>query len=66
MKVTYDQEARAMYLSFCKRGISGTTEELIPDQVIIDKTVRGKIAGIEILGVDSIEDITGKRRGKIN
>ena len=62
MKVTYDREAKAMYFEFMERGIDGKTEELIPDEVIIDKTLAGQIAGIEILGVESIEDIT--RKGK--
>lgn len=61
MKVTYDKEAQAMYFKFMDRGVDGQTEELIRDEVIIDKTSLGQIAGIEILGVDSIEDI---RRGK--
>lgn len=58
MKVTYDRKAKAMYFKFLKKGIDGTTEELIKDEVIIDKTKTGQIAGIEILGVDNIEDIT--------
>ena len=57
MKVTYDREAKAMYFEFTRRGTDGTTEELVPDMVIVDKTASGKIAGVEILGVESIEDI---------
>ena len=60
MKVTYDPKAMAMYFKFTERGIGGTTEELLPDWVFIDKTVLGQISGIEILGVEFIEDITGK------
>ncbi len=58
MKVTYDLEAKAMYFKFMERGQDGKTEELIPDVVILNKTALGQIAGIEILGVESIEDIT--------
>jgi len=58
MKVTYDRKAEAMYFKFVERGINGSTEELIPDVVIVDKTSLGEIAGIEILGVEFIEDIT--------
>ena len=62
MKVTYDREARAMYFKFMERGLDGTTEELIPDEVVIDRNVSGQISGIEILGVDFIEDITRKSK----
>ncbi len=58
MRVTYDLEAKAMYFKFTKRGQGGKTEELIPNVVILDKTISGQIAGIEILGVESIKDIT--------
>ena len=57
MKVTYDKEARAMYFEFMERGADGSTEELIPDEVILDKTSQGVISGIEILGVDFIEEL---------
>ena len=60
MKVTYDKEAQAMYFEFMERGIDGTTEEFIPDVVIIDKTRLGQISGIEILGVKNIKNITRK------
>ena len=61
MKVTYDREAKAMYFKLLERGLDGTTEELVPDEVIIDKTILGQIAGVEILGVEGIEDITRPR-----
>lgn len=58
MKVTYDRKAKAMYFELMERGPDGITEELVPDEVIIDKTISGQIAGVEILGVEGIEDIT--------
>ena len=61
MKVTYDREAQAMYFKFMERGLDGSTEELILDEVVIDKTKLGQISGIEILGVKHIRDVT--RRG---
>ena len=60
MKVTYDREAHAMYFEFTERGAGGYCEDLISDEVMLDKTASGQIAGIEILGVDEIEDITRK------
>ena len=61
MKVTYDREAQGMYFRFGERGDDGSTEELVPNWVFIDKTKTGEISGIEILNVESIEDITHQR-----
>ena len=58
MKVTYDREAKAMYFELMDRGVGGRTEEFIPNEVILDKNALGQVAGIEILGVDYIEEIT--------
>lgn len=60
MRVTYDSRAQAMYFKFKERGANGRTEELVPDTVIIDKTADGEISGIEILGVEAVEDITNE------
>ena len=59
MKVTYDSKAQALYIKLfnTKHGIS---EELVGDVVILDKTEFGQIYGIEVLGVEKVEDITKK------
>ena len=58
MEATYDREAQTMYFEFSNRGLDGSTEELIEDEVLIDKNCDGEITGIEITGVTSIKDIT--------
>lgn len=57
MKVEYDKEAKAIYVTLMDIPNGGVahTEELVPDTVMIDRTPSGDICGIEILGVDSVE-----------
>jgi len=57
MKVTYDAEAKALYVYIIDKPWTIKTEELIPDSVFIHRTELGQIVGIEILDVD-LEDIT--------
>ena len=59
MRITWDKQAHALYIELLDlpRGRDGSTEELVPDTVMIDKTALQQISGIEILGVDSIEEI---------
>lgn len=60
MKVEYDKEAEAIYVKLMDIPNGGVdhTEELVPDTIMVDRTKLGAICGIEILGVDKIEDIT--------
>jgi len=62
MKVTYDSEARALYIKiYRERGNDGYCEDLIPDEVVLDMNKYGQITGIEIMDVESFEDITNKK-----
>jgi len=58
VKVTYDREAQALYIYIAEGLEHGTTEELIPDTVMLDRSKLGVITGIEVLCVDKLEDIT--------
>ncbi len=55
MKVEYDIKAKALYIKFLERGENGKTEDLIKDEVILDKTQFQQIAGIKILNVEEIK-----------
>jgi len=55
MKVTYDEEAKAMYIYILEGGYDLKTEELAPD-VFIDKTPLQQIYGIEVLNVSLIKE----------
>ena len=57
MRVTYDKQAQAISVKFAERGVGGKCEELILDIVTLDKNMSGQITGIEILGVEAIEEI---------
>lgn len=59
MKVEYDEEAKALYIYIIDATIAHT-EELVANEVMIDKTAFQQIVGIEILGVDKIEILKGK------
>lgn len=59
MKVEYDKETNALYIKIAdiERGRDGSCEELVEDVVIIDRNKEGIITGIEVLGVESIENL---------
>ena len=56
MKVTYDREAKALYIYILEGDFKRRTEELVEGLVFLDKDPLEFIAGIEILGVDKIEE----------
>ncbi|KKK54986.1 hypothetical protein LCGC14_3079130 [marine sediment metagenome] len=62
MKVTYDKRARAIYIQVSdvpsSFGIIDHTEELVADTVLIDYLLSGEVYGIDVSGIDCIEDIT--------
>lgn len=51
MKVTLDSHG-CMYIHLIEGIEAVKTEELVKDQVLIDKTCAGQIAGIEVLNVE--------------
>lgn len=53
MKLSFDVDAGAAYLKISE-GEVATTEQLVPDAVLVDKDASGVIVGIEIIGVDTI------------
>jgi len=55
MKVEYDKEAKAMYISLVDIPDGGVDHTEVADFVFIDKNEFGQIVGIEVLGVDAIE-----------
>lgn len=55
MNIQYDAEARAMYLRL-ERGEVTRTERIDP-RVLIDLDANGQVLGIELLGVDAIEQV---------
>jgi len=61
MKVTYDKEAKAIYIELVviPAGEVSSTEELVPDEVMIDRFKNGTICGIELLCIESLEDTSG-------
>ena len=62
MRVRYDPIAQALYIKILEGNYKRKpgVEELVEDTVFIDKTTLGQIIGIEVLGVESIEDITNR------
>lgn len=50
MKVEYDKEAQALYIRVSD-GVIDYTEE-INDDILFDRTVEGKLVGIDILNVE--------------
>lgn len=61
MKVTYDRKAKALYIKISSLpaipGIVKYTEEFVPDEVMLDITEQEEIYGIDVLGVEEIEEI---------
>lgn len=57
MRVTFDPEAEALYIYIIEGDYERHNKELVQDTVFLDKTKLGQIAGIEILGVNKIEEI---------
>jgi hypothetical protein len=49
-----------MYFELLEGVKASYTEELISDRVMLDKTSLGQIVGLDILGVDGIEEIGTK------
>ena len=49
MKITYDKEADAMYLSVARGKVKKTVE--VNPRVIVDIGKKGKVIGIELLSV---------------
>ncbi len=62
MKVTYDKRAGAIYIKVSdvpsSFGVVDHTEELVANTVLIDYLLSGEVYGIDISGIDCIEDIT--------
>ncbi len=62
MKVTYDKRARAIYIQVSdvpsSFGIIDHTKELVADTVLVDYLASGEVYGIDVSGIDCIEDIT--------
>ena len=49
MKITYDKEADAMYLSVARGKVKKTVE--VNPRVIVDIGEKGKVIGVELLSV---------------
>jgi len=65
MKIIWDSNAKAVYISLTDKQIYITRE--ISNDLLIDLDIDGKPVGIDILSVDSepvIEDITSKYNTK--
>ena len=64
MKVRYDKDARAIYIKISdvpsSFGVVDHTEELVADTVLVDYLPSGEVYGLDIMGIDCIEDITAK------
>ena len=62
MKVTYDKGAGAIYIQVSdvpsSFGVIDHTEELVANTVLIDYLSSGEVYGIDISGIDCIEDIS--------
>lgn len=60
IEIEYDRGAKAIYIKLRNIPDGGVdhTEELVPDTVMIDKTKSGEIVGIEVVGIENLEDIT--------
>ena len=58
MRVTWDRQAKALYVCIIKNPELDHTEEWVKDMVYVDKTILGQIAGIEILNVE-LEQLNG-------
>ena len=50
MKITYDKNADALYISINENDKVSETQEVRPD-LFIDKNSQGSLLGIEILGI---------------
>ena len=59
MKVTYDKKAGAIYIALTDIPNGGVafTEELVADTVMVDRASDGSVCGVEILMVESIEEL---------
>jgi len=62
MKITYDIEARVVYVYVSDNKIEKTVRE--GENIIVDLDSRNKIVGMEILGWKDIEDGTIRRVAK--
>ncbi len=61
MKIQYDKLADAMYICFKKAKINKTIK--MKDRLLVDLDKKGKIIGLEILGISS--QVPKKDIGKI-
>ena len=57
MKVTYDKKAKALYITLIDQASHSRTEEWIPDVVLVDIDLGGQVSGIEVVGIDNIEEV---------
>jgi uncharacterized protein YuzE len=62
MKIRYDKQADAMYISLAKGKCDATRK--ISDVILVDEDKKGKVLGIEIL--DASENISAFDPKKIN
>ena len=64
MKVTYDKRVQSIYIKISdvpsSFGVIDHTKELVANTVLIDYLPSGEVYGIDISGIDCIEDITDK------
>jgi len=56
-RVTYDKQAKALYVQLIEDPGLLHCVELVDDVLILDKTELQQIAGIEILNVEEIEEL---------
>lgn len=50
MKITYDKEADALYISFNETTV---TTDIVAEGIVIDYDKNGAVAGIEIIGASA-------------
>lgn len=62
MKITYDKEARAMYIQISNKPI---TKTIANDTIIIDYGDFSKIIGIEIIGINEPKIEHGEMKNSI-
>lgn len=64
MKITYDPKADALYIQF-QSGKSKTTKK-IQDGILVDLDRKGKLFGIEIVGVSERVSLKNLREISLN
>lgn len=57
MRAVYDQKAQTIYI-YVNEGKDVFSDEIVPDLVFADYNVNNDLIGIEIVGIEKLEDIT--------